>query len=161
MDEIEQTVLSPLIAGHVYTLLVDVGMPKNGSIFGIPGVFLFASGSGLPVNVRAVAEGPIVFGSGDWTTVKAVLTATVQNAGDIPTIVIGYGNFGDSGYVDNVRLFEDVPEPSGAALLSIGLIGIAIARQRPKRWSARRPLQGSFIAAEWSLSSTPISTPTS
>jgi hypothetical protein len=128
---ISQTVTVTAVAGVTYTLAVDVGVRKD---VPEPGAVNFEVGGATISAVGTLAS------SGNWSTFTATYTATLADAGDAMTIVLGsptvQGDWDNVSLTDNVASVvtaaDDLPEPGSLALLATGLVAMSVWRLRAR-----------------------------
>ncbi len=128
---LEQTVSESVIAGFVYTLLVDVGNRKNFNQTGTVALLI----GGVPIFADAVAAP-----EGGWATHTVVYTALPEDVGK--AIGIRLGSNQPQGLYDNVRLSSfgepspsPIPEPASVVLTALGLAALAMARKQRRQQS--------------------------
>ena len=118
--ELSQVLSTVRRQGVTYELTVEVGngLPANPSFDYV--IELLAGGT-----VLATANGLVPAGG----TFETSVTSFTPQASDPIGQPLEIRLAGDGVYFDNVRL---VPEPSTAALVGLGLAGLAMRRTRPR-----------------------------
>jgi hypothetical protein len=124
---ISQTVLPTVQLGVTYTLMVDLGQRNDLGPTFVGGADLLINGVLIPSTGTAPT-------AGHWSTFTATYTGLAADVGK--SITIELLSSGSQGDFDNVRLNDSTvaaaPEPTGATLLGLGLVGLSVFARRKR-----------------------------